>query len=357
MEPKPPQFLTVADFLENKAFRRWVKERKAKDRVFWQQWLVQNPEQRELYEEAVALFLVIQGIPAGRTEQPITTNVSQDHHQIPGADFDQQRRLNWQWVPWIAAASVLIGLVWWQLKVPERGTLPSSEATVANPTQTNTWQTITNNTDVPKVVLLPENSSVLLYPDSRIRFRNDENNALREVYLNGEGFFEVSKNPAKPFMVYTTTLTTRVLGTSFQVRSFDNEATAFVKVKTGKVAVFSNKSPQKESLLAVNEQLTLDATTDNVQIQESKVPDQDRDDILSRQFTFEFSPIPLVFDQLESSYHIPIRYDGKLLQNCTFTGQLNDVPFLEKIRLICLTIESTYEIVDNQVLIHSRGCS
>ena len=54
---------------------------------------------------------------------------------------------------------------------------------------------------------------------------------------------------------------------------------------------------------------------------------------------------------------MPIRYDHKLLENCTFTGQLNDVPFLEKIRLICLTIESTYEIVDNQVIIHSRGCN
>lgn len=356
MDPILPRFLTVEDFLDNKEFRRWVKERRVKDRVFWQQWLAQNPEKRELYEEAVALFLVIQGIPAGRSEHP-TNIVPQKHWEVPGAEFGQQRRVNWSWVSWVAAASVLLGLMWWQFKVPLAGTLRSSEATVANPTQGKAWQTITNNTDGPRVVLLPENSSVLLYPDSRIRFRNDDNTALREVYLHGEGFFEVSKNPDKPFMVYTTSLTTKVLGTSFQVRSFDNEATAFVKVKTGKVAVFSNKFPQKESLLAVNEQLTLNAKTENVQIQESKVPDQDRDDILSRQFTFEFSPIPLVFEQLESSYHMPIRYDRKLLENCTFTGRLNDVPFLEKIRLICLTIESTYEIVDNQVIIHSRGCN
>lgn len=357
MDPVPPHFLTVEDFLENKAFRRWVKERKAKDRKFWQQWLAQNPEQRELYEEAVALLLVIQGIPAGRSEQQIKNKAQLEYDQVPEPDFGKQRRLNWSWVSWFAAASVLIGLVCWQFKVPPGVSLLGRETHLTKATPTNAWQTVTNRTNAPKVVLLPENSSVLLYPKSRIRFRNSENNALREVYLNGEGFFEVSKNLEKPFMVYTTTLTTRVLGTSFQVHSFDNEATAFVKVKTGKVAVFSNKSPQKESLLAVNEQLTLNAKTENVQVQKSKVPDQDREDILFRQFTFEFSPIPLVFDQLESSYHMPIRYDHKLLENCTFTGQLDDVPFLEKIRLICLTIESTYEIVDNQVIIHSRGCN
>ncbi|WP_332369599.1 DUF4974 domain-containing protein [Spirosoma telluris] len=52
-----------------------------------------------------------------------------------------------------------------------------------------------------------------------------------------------------------------------------------------------------------------------------------------------------------------IHYDRHLLANCTFTGQLNDVPFLEKIRLICLTTESTFEITDNQLIIHSHGCN
>ncbi len=118
-----------------------------------------------------------------------------------------------------------------------------------------------------------------------------------------------------------------------------------------------NWSPEKKSLLNVNEQLTLNAETEKVEKQESEVVNDHLEDILSKQFSFEFSPIPRVFEELEASYHMPIRYDRKLLQNCTFTGQLNDSPFLEKIRLICLTIESTYEIVDNQIIIHSRGCS
>ncbi len=357
MDHFPRNFLTVEDFLENRDFRRWVRDRKAEDREYWQEWLVQNPEHREVYEQAVALYLVIQGSQINVANPKNKKDVRQIHNQLINPDGAPTRVLSWQRVSWLVAASVLIGLIGWQFGAPFFKSIRNIEGVEANRNQTNTWQIVTNNTDKPKLVLLPENSSILLYPDSQIRFRSGENNVLREVYLLGEGFFEVSKNPEKPFMVYATNFTAKVLGTSFQVRSFDDEATSFVKVKTGTVAVYSNKSPEEKSLLKVNEQLTLNTKTEKIEKQEGRVFNEDLEDIISKQFSFEFSPIPLVFEQLESSYHMPIHYDRKLLQNCTFTGQLNDSPFLEKIRLICLTIESTYEIVDNQIIIHSRGCS
>ena len=354
MGHSPQHFLTVDDFLENAAFRRWVKERYAEDRIYWQEWLELNPEKRDTYEKAVALYIAIQD---SQIEQPERQNTADIENRIYTIDSAQDSVVNWYAMKWLAAVIILGCLLWWQLETPQLTKTAASEVAGANITQPNKWQIATNNTKLPKLVLLPENSSVLLYPASQIRFRNGENNLLREVYLQGEGFFEVSKNPEKPFMVYATNFTAKVLGTSFQVRSFDDEATSFVKVKTGTVAVYSKKSPEKKSLLNVNEQLTLNAKTEKIEKQESKVVNDDPEDIISNQFRFEFSPIPLVFEQLESSYHMPIRYDRKLLQKCTFTGQLNDSPFLEKIRLICLAIESTYEIVDNQVIIHSRGCN
>ncbi len=84
--------------------------------------------------------------------------------------------------------------------------------------------------------------------------------------------------------------------------------------------------------------------------------DENPSAIIARQFAFNYTAVPEIFDQLEASYHMPIRYDRPLLSHCTFTGKLDGVPFLEKIQLICLAIESTYEVVDNQVVIQSRGC-
>ncbi|MPR35989.1 FecR family protein [Salmonirosea aquatica] len=349
----PQRFSTVEDFLENAAFRRWVKERRAEDRAYWQEWLALNPEKRDLYENAVALYLAIQDSPV---EQPDRQSTDTDH---PVYTIGSARAsvVNWNWMKWTAAAAILVGLLWWQLDTPLLKKIAGKEIAGADSVTINEWRTVANDTDGPEVTLLPENSSVLLSPGSQIRFRNSENSPLREVYLKGEGFFEVSKNPDKPFMVYTTNLTTKVLGTSFQVRSFDDEATSFVKVKTGKVTVFPTKSPKNQSFLNVNEQLTINTKSEKVEKQKQAVASETLTDIISNPFKFEFSPVPYVFDQLESTYHMPIRYDRNLLQNCTFTGQLDDVPFLEKIRLICLTIDSTFEIVDNQVVIQSRGCN
>ena len=353
MAHSPQHFRTVEDFLEDVAFRRWVRERYADDRLYWQEWLALNPEKRAVYEEAVALYLAIQESPIEQPERPGTDLENPIYPLNSGQDSVK----SWYGMKRIAALAILGCLLWWQLET--RGFVKTTANEIAAVTHVPTyeWKTVVNNTKVPAVTLLPENSSVLLYPGSQIRFRTGGNNPLREVYLQGEGFFEVSKNPDKPFMVYTTNLTTKVLGTSFQVRSFDHETTSFVKVKTGKVTVFPTKSPQQQSFLNVNEQLTINTKSEKIEKQEQSSTREASTDIIANPFKFDFSPVPNVFEELESTYHMTIRYDRTLLQNCTFTGQLDDVPFLEKIRLICLTIESTYEIVDNQVVIQSRGCN
>ncbi len=61
----------------------------------------------------------------------------------------------------------------------------------------------------------------------------------RDVYLSGEAFFEVTKNPDRPFRVFANEIVTKVLGTSFTVRSFENDTTIQVIVRTGKVTVYS----------------------------------------------------------------------------------------------------------------------
>jgi transmembrane sensor len=349
----PQRFSTLEDFLENAAFRRWVKERRAEDRVYWQEWLALNPEKREIYENAVALYIAIQDSPVEQPEQPTPST----DHTVYATGSARELVVNWNWMKWTAAAAILVSLLWWQFETPLLKSIASKEVEKVNYVTINEWRTVVNDTDDPELALLPENSSVLLSPGSQIRFREGINSPLREVYLNGEGFFEVSKNPDKPFMVYTTNLTTKVLGTSFQVRSFDDEATSFVKVKTGKVTVFPTKSPKNQAFLNVNEQLTINTKSEKVEKQKQLIASEASTDIISNPFRFEFSPVPYVLDQLESTYHMPIRYNRNLLQNCTFTGQLDDVPFIEKIRLICLTIESDFEIVDNQIVIQSRGCN
>ncbi|RRB07084.1 FecR family protein [Larkinella rosea] len=346
---------SVDDFLGNEAFRTWVTERRPEDQALWQTWLTLHPERKEIYEEAVATFWVIRGKTVAITQEEIRDKTADILDQLPASSA---RRLLFPkpWGQWLSAAAVVGLLVWWQLG-----------KTVFQPTAVNQtgdgktipaeiWQLVKNTSDKSRVVLLPDQSSVLLSSGSQLRFRKQMTAGLREVFLEGEGFFEVTKNPARPFVVYTHNLTTKVLGTSFLVRSFDREKTAFVKVKTGNVMVSAVKSPEKPVLLTVNEEVKVNAQSGPVVKRKSPPAEEPAFAPVTQHYVFRYKPVTEIFDQLEAGYHMPIQYERDVLKNCTFTGQLNDVPFLEKVRLICLTIESTYELVDNRVIIHSRSC-
>ena len=85
-------------------------------------------------------------------------------------------------------------------------------------------------------ITLTDGSKVWLNADSKLQYPEVFSGNLREVYLNGEAFFEVTKNPSRPFIIHLANGTVRVLGTSFNIRAYDNEKTVETSVTTGKVA-------------------------------------------------------------------------------------------------------------------------
>jgi hypothetical protein len=69
----------------------------------------------------------------------------------------------------------------------------------------------TNPNKRNKMVVLPDGSTVILQKGSKLKYFDSYNSQNREVYLSGEAFFEVVKNPKKPFLVFTKDIVTKVL--------------------------------------------------------------------------------------------------------------------------------------------------
>ncbi|WP_077921309.1 FecR family protein [Spirosoma sp. 209] len=347
--------VTLDDFLQSEDFRVWMRERRPEDQLRWKTWLAEHPDRQEVYEQAVATFLVLQGTQHTISDKAVKDRVEQVIQQLPPATATIRPFSNWQWGRWVAAATVAGLIGWWQLGFPLFDPLSVANTPPKQATKQDAWKLVKNSTGQALVVILPDSSSVLLSTGSQLRYRKQNSGSVREVYLQGEGFFEVTKNPEKPFIVYAPNLTTKVLGTSFQVRAFRPGAASFVKVKTGRVTVTSTSSPTETVLLTANEEANLKTSHEHFVKHETLSADN-TDRILKQQFTFEYTPVHEILNRLEESYNMPIQYDRAALSNCTFTGQLNDVPFLEKIRLLCLATESTFDVTDNLVIIHSRGC-
>jgi len=96
-------------------------------------------------------------------------------------------------------------------------------------------------------IILSDSSVVYLGAGSRLRYPETFSAAKREITLYGEAFFEVTKNPKKPFIIHTGRVSTLVLGTSFKIEAFNNKALT-VEVATGKVRVDRINGNRVESL-------------------------------------------------------------------------------------------------------------
>jgi transmembrane sensor len=135
--------------------------------------------------------------------------------------------------------------------------------------RTNILQTSASET---KQIVLPDGTKLYANGSTRIDYDKDQfNRKQREIWLSGEAFFEVAKNPDKPFIIHTGNIQTIVRGTSFNVKAYLEIGEISVSVRTGKVEVGTDR--ETFGLLTHNKQLIFNQTTKEHAISESNWED------------------------------------------------------------------------------------
>lgn len=146
----------------------------------------------------------------------------------------QPQRLRASRWKWMAAAAVIAGiafavtLVW-----PKKNR--SARVTAQTGNDTMQWLKRQNGKATRAVIELADGSKIWLNADSKLTYPEVFGKTSREVYLNGEAFFNVAGSADRPFIVHLAKGMVKVLGTSFNVRAYDNEPVQ-TSVTTGKVA-------------------------------------------------------------------------------------------------------------------------
>lgn len=224
--------------------------------------------------------------------------------------------------------------------------------------------TYLNNSGVSKKVIFRDKSYVILASGSKVVYDNDFPDSLRQVYLVGEGYFQVTKDHTKPFLVYTDKVVVKVLGTSFIVKSGCNNKETSVLVKTGKVSVFRTKDFTPKNFKASLEDgviLLPNHSADLNQRNELEKRLVTSPEILkpsaSEEFDFDNTPIEKVFLKLQDSYGIDILYDKAKLHSCSISVNMGKESFYQKLDIICRTINASYQVTDGKVIVSGMGCS
>lgn len=116
---------------------------------------------------------------------------------------------------------------------------------------------VTKNGNRTKIVL-PDGSQVWLNAGSNLDYNNSTfNKDLREVSLNGEAYFDVTKNEAKPFIIHTKKMDVKVVGTSFNVRSYNDEKVAVAALIRGSIEVTLKDRKDQKIVLKPNEKISI----------------------------------------------------------------------------------------------------
>lgn len=349
----------LEDFARDESFRQWVLEHEPINTQFWQEWLVENPDCRQKVHLAKAFLLALEENETDLSELELDS-ITEQILQAPPTSSSRFRQF--PLLQWAASILLLVGIGW--------GGYSYFSPTVANESLTavvfkKDYLEQANPTERVQQITLQDGSTVSLYPKSRIRYPQPFRSQVREVYLEGKAFFEITKKPQQPFWVYTDHISTQVLGTSFWVQAFSEAEEAKVVVKTGRVSVFTRKDLENTStlsktmkagvVLSPNQQVAFSIPQERFLKSIVETPIAVVKTPLSN-YLFEETPVYQVFDLIQKTYGISVIYDAKALENCFITATLTDESLFDKLDLICKITHSTYEIVDAQIIVHSRGC-
>ncbi|HEY9489854.1 MAG TPA: FecR domain-containing protein, partial [Chryseosolibacter sp.] len=206
------------------------------------------------------------------------------------------------------------------------------------------------------IISLEDGTKIWLNVDSRIRYPETfEGKDSREVYLEGEAFFDVTENKAKPFIVRTEGVRIVVLGTTFNVKSYEKEDQIQTTLIKGKVTIESIEEQPKVVSLAPNQMATYHKESKNIVLNTEK----DLETLAGwkdGRLIFVDKPLSEIVIALERWYDIRIKVEDEKSLKCHFSAKVENLSLDEVLELFKASEGIDYTINDRVVTIRGSIC-
>lgn len=250
---------------------------------------------------------------------------------------------------WVKAAAVLlvvtfasIGTYYYRVQEAKKSSIVWKQRTLPY------GQTATLRFSDGSIIKLNGGSS-LRYPKS---FAKDK----RVVYLEGEAFFSVAHEEDYPFVVHAGDITTRVLGTAFNIEAYNNEKKVQIAVAEGKVAVSKEEvkndvtNSDKQIILQENQWVTYYTSNKMIERGEGNIYEMIawKNDVL----VFHHTPFSEVARMLERWYGVKIVLKDEQLSDMILEGKYEDVSLMSVLESIKFVLDVNYTMKDDVVTIY-----
>jgi ferric-dicitrate binding protein FerR (iron transport regulator) len=216
--------------------------------------------------------------------------------------------------------------------------------------------------------MLPDGSGVWLNAGSKLNYKKAFDGKTREVELTGEAFFDVAKDPERPFIIHTSKMDVKVLGTQFNVKAYELDKNFETSLIKGSVEISVLADPGKKYLLKPNQKLVLakdivasrSAIKKNgaagVQIKELTYLAGTNADIESSWtrniLSFEDEPFSEVAKKMERWYDVKFEFKDKRWENEFLKGSFEKESLDQAMNALKFTTGFNFSIKDKIISIY-----
>jgi len=260
---------------------------------------------------------------------------------------------------WVTSSAAVLLLILFLVKhkVPSKNPVPENNEKVM----------VTNTTNAIRKIILSDSSMVWVSPKSTLTYLKVFDKQKREVTLTGEAFFEVTKDHQRPFSIYTGNIITKVWGTSFRIRSYQEDKTTKVDVVTGKVSVSVTGQNEKNTVLNAvgqtndlnpgvmllpNQEAVYDKQLDHLK-KNNEVKDVSIDMWKKMSLSFNNTPIKEVFTVLNKSFHVHISSGDEKINSDYLKADFTNENLPAIMEILKKTLDVSYSVHGSEFVLES----
>jgi ferric-dicitrate binding protein FerR (iron transport regulator) len=268
-------------------------------------WIGESPANKRIFEESQRIWAKSQTYFS-------STEISSDREKIKDQIIQQLSKptktvslSTWIYrVAAILALPVMLGIGWY---------LGSTETN----SETQMCEVTAPKGQISKCVLA-DGTEVWLNAGTTIKYDPSLKGDFREVMLDGEAYFKVSKNKHKPFTVTTEHAQIKVLGTTFNLKAFSGENKVETTLEEGSVVFSLNGSATKPVELKPGEQLVYSVSEKTITL--GKVETYLHTAWKDGKFVFKDADLQTIIQELEKLYDVRIHLENDSLLKLRFRG-------------------------------------
>lgn len=216
-----------------------------------------------------------------------------------------------------------------------------------NITEPEVNEVLVGRSEIAELVL-PDGSRIKLDSGSRFNYPEEFSGKIRGVYLSGEGFFEIMHDPQRPFVITTDAGSVTVLGTKFNLRTWESRSE--VIVVEGSVSLAPESNANKKNIVIVEAGYKSSIEQNGTPSEPVAVDADEEISWQNREIAFEAVPLATVLSQLERWYNLDIKLPAEEYYNDSVTVYLENKPVEDILDMLSVVSNFKYTMTGNQVI-------